>query len=221
MGLTEHSHQNAPRAGRPLWRGAWEHVYLLEQLLFCGTCGSLMSPRTSLLRRFHYRCPGNCDGMNDCRGLTISAERIEVVITERVRRLARHDAACHRAIQLAMTVGKNERIARIREVDNGIASIVTVVRKGNASYARALELQQLQTQRASLSDEIARIEAQEVQIKHEMEQAAHTDAAEDCFPLFDTVFNAMTGHEKRKLILSFVVSVRYTHEQIRIETFGD
>lgn len=223
--------QKTVQKGKPAHRGSKDHVFLLERLVFCGACSALMRPHYTSprgQRRFYYRCPRNYDGNHDCPGRAVTAELLERVIVERVRRIARNDDTFHAAVQEAMstdcgrvvnlTSEKTDLAGRLREIDKQIENLFDFARMAKGSIALAEELERLERQKVSLQADITRVEGL---IEAETTRVFNADLAKDSCAFFDTVFDLLAEGEKRDLILTFVSSITYTDEQIKIELFTD
>ena len=183
-------------------------------------------------RYFYYQCCRKYNGTVDCSVRSVPAEQLEHIVAERIRRIARNSDILEEAMLQALEIGSEELTRanssradikkQICSVDTNIQNIVAFVRTtcdgdGRKSTAMAKELDRLERQKLSLEDELKCVDGQ---IRDEESKVVNKGLVKDSCTFFDTVFDVMTEAEKRDLILTFVQSVTYTSEKIRIELFS-
>ena len=226
---------NTVRRGKPSHRGSRDHLFLVEGLAYCSRCGGLLVPTYSATRgvkRFYYRCCRKYNGSVDCAEPAVPAEQFEHIVAERIRRIARNQDVFLEAMRQARETG-SDRLGELqskkpalgeelRKIDDHIQNVVSFVRSatapdGSNSRALAAELERLERQKMSLQKELEDLTAQ---IRDEKARVVNKDLVRDSCAFFDTVFDLMTAGEKRELILTFVSSITYASDKIRIELFS-
>ena len=81
------------------------HTYLLQGILTCGKCGSIMTPKSGIgrsSRYYYYQCTKNTHVGNDgCDAKYVPAEPIENFVVERVKELTTDAAEIDKMVQKA------------------------------------------------------------------------------------------------------------------------
>ena len=86
-----------------------EHVYLLQGILRCGNCGSIMTPKSGIgrsTRYYYYQCTKNSHtGKEGCDVKYVPAEPIENFVVERIKELTTDETEIQKMIEKANKKG--------------------------------------------------------------------------------------------------------------------
>lgn len=153
------------------WKEDPQKTFLLRGLLFCGRCGSAMSPDWALGRdraHYYYLCTRRSKFGKEkgCPSHRLPAQAIEEAILERVRsfgvdhelieKLVR-EANSNSTEKIKLLERDRERVARrLTQVTTEITNFVEVLRKGGAKALRSIqaELENLEEQQEELSTDL-------------------------------------------------------------------
>lgn len=143
------------------------HVYSLKGMLFCGQCGSALTPSSGTSGagelRFYYTCTKRQKhGKKGCDTPSIPAEAIEDAILARIREctvdkalikslIAKADDGRHQKLERMKAVEQQAK-ERLKEVEKELAPLVQTVKTGGLEGLRSIreEMERLEKLRATL-----------------------------------------------------------------------
>ena len=130
-----------------------KHVYMLQGILRCGKCGSMMTPKSGINssgRSYHYyQCTRNTHlGKHACNAKYIPAKPIEEFVLERVQVLTVDEAEINKMINRANEKGKqqiqeltnNKKVLsrQLQDVKEKLKSIVDSIETGSLTRFKSL-----------------------------------------------------------------------------------
>ena len=209
------------------------HNFLLEGLVRCGYCGSVMAPRWALSkgrRYFYYECTSvGHSGKEVCKVRQISAEALEDVIIERIRQISRDEFLLQRI--LSNTNKKTEK--EIRDLEAGkivlrlrIAEFKKQIKKLLNKYVDSED----EALNKLLADEMKELEAKKEELEKEIEikdtligelknYVINAQLVRDTFKYFNEVYEQLSDIEKKNLISLMIREIEFTKERIKIEFY--
>ncbi len=150
-------------------RVAKTHIFLLQGLLRCGNCGSLMTPRWSTGkmgdRYFYYECVGRAKSQREmCAVRYVPAEAAEQFVLDRLKEAVVDEDEINRIIQRANAlrsktlkdIEKKVKAVRksLREVDEKIQKVLVAVEKGEGFDSLKNHLAELEGHKKELQDDL-------------------------------------------------------------------
>jgi len=160
--------KNRERRGN--YRDQRTHVFLLQGLVRCGRCGSFMTPKTSIGRggkkHFYYQCTKNAHsaGMT-CDAKYVPAEPAEEYVLAELRKWVMSEEEVQRVVREAneqkdesvkrLEADKKAVHLRLKENQEKIRPLVQAVEEGGNFKSLAGRLAELDTERASMEEELA------------------------------------------------------------------
>ncbi len=213
--VNEHLKVHAPRRKNP--RAPREHVYLLQGLVFCGQCGSHMTPKGctgSKQTNFYYQCTRN----NHSQGLTCTmryapAEALEKAILEKVREIALNseeierivrDANAHSSEALQELAENRRRVEGVLQgVTDKAQKLVEVLKEQGAAGLAIVgaELRKLEAERATLTTQLAEIKQEAKLVETESMDGAVMVTS---LRTFADIVDGATPEELKSLLPMFV-----------------
>lgn len=211
-----------------------KHNFILEGLLWCGECGSQMTPHWSIgkmkQRYFYYTCTKSLhQGSHVCSIKHISAPAIEQLILRRTRSIA-DDDVLFREVMAGNDEANYRRIEGLRqserELDDKMAGIDKKVRMITDTFSEtigqdkghvmALELDRLDKERKELiqRQQEARIEANDLETK-----TVSREAARETLRAFAAAYRPLSPYEKKALLSQIIHSVTYTKDQVSVRYY--
>ena len=202
------------QGGRP----SKNREYPLRSKVFCASCKSAMTISTSQQKYNYYRCTGK-KRLHQCDAAPISADVLEQKVIEAVRmilgspedvngliRILRDQAE---QLQTGAVARLQNLIERDREITRQLDNAVTAVLNGMNSPA--------------LQKRVAELEAQQIQIAHDMKQLkASVDAS--AIPearLRELLHQITTSDNDAAILLSVVARVEVSPDTITVWTILD
>ncbi len=102
---------------KPTGRKSLDHVYLLEGILFCGTCGSAMTRSVANGaggRYYYYKCSKKHRTAGVCKVRDVPADVLEKFVLGQVRSFSLDSEAVRNAVSLA-NAGRDKALAEVQE----------------------------------------------------------------------------------------------------------
>jgi len=211
-----------------------KHNFILEGLVRCGECGSVMSPRWSVSRSkkryFYYGCESvNHHGTRACGTRSVSAHLLEQVILARIRYVSKDDDLLDRIISRNEESFRREidgledkRVLlklRLKETEEKAATLVnnmaTLPGMGNISFITE-GLQRLEKEKQEITRQLAETVALADQLK---QRAINRDLVKESFQRFTTVYPQLTPPQKRGILRLLVREVTYGRDAISINFY--
>jgi len=155
------------------------HTYILQGLIRCGKCGSMMSPKWSTGRGgkpyHYYECCKSARSVNtECDAKYVPAEAAEAYVLQELAKWAMDPAEIRHVVQEANATkdGRLDRIDRDRvrlrkrldEVTPQIRSLVDVLAQGGSFASVKERLAELEKDRAAIEAELERLDFERDQV---------------------------------------------------------
>jgi len=220
--VNEHLTTHAPKRKNP--RAPREHVYVLQSLVFCGQCGSHMTPKAcsgSKRMNFYYQCTKNNHSVGTvCTMRYAPAEALEKAILEQVREIALNATEVERIVRDANVhsndslreLSENRRRTEValREVTEKARKLVDVLAQQGAAGLDIVgdELRKLESQRKALERQLAEIKQEQSLVERESMDAVVMVTS---LKTFAEVVDKAIPEEMKNLLPMFVERVVF-HE---------
>jgi site-specific DNA recombinase len=208
------------RARRGNSRTDSAHVFLLQGLLRCGRCGSSMTPKTSIGRggkaHFYYQCTKNAHTSGTaCDAKYVPAEAAEEYVLAELRKWSLSEEEIARVVREANSqkesnldklVEEESRLRlRLKEVEGRLAVLVDALEGGTAFRSLAERLQELETDRTSVEQELTSVRGETEFIRQNALSMELTAATYRDFPaMLDRLTEAEEWRGIKDLIARYV-----------------
>ena len=206
-----------------------EHVFLLQGLIRCGKCGSMMTPKWCSgrggTRNFYYACTRNNHSVGaECNARYLPAPAVETFVTEQVERWTDDEKALEKAVEKASNHqdGELERLAdelrdvnrRVRETQASLSRLVAAVADGADFRTFEERIQALELDRATLEGRAAELE---LEIESARDETPSLDAVTETFCDFPLVVGKLRKsgklHELKELIACYIAAINVYQEE--------
>ncbi len=211
-----------------------KHNFILDGLVRCGECGSVMSPRWSVSRSkkryFYYGCGSvNHNGVRACGTRVVSAHLLEQVILARIRYVSKDDTLLDRIISrneesLRKEIDglEDKQIIlklRLKETEEKAATLVnnmaTLPGMGAISFITE-GLQRLDKEKQDIARQLAETAVAADRLK---QRAINRDLVKESFQRFTTVYPQLAPPQKRGILRLLVREVTYGRDAISISFY--
>jgi len=203
----------------PKRRGSSERVMLLEGLLRCGGCGSMMTRSTGTGRNgahFYYRCTlKHRTAQVSCKTKDIPASAVENFVLDQISQLSIDAKALKDAVREA-NEGRDDQLSTITDQLKKVASalqqvgmvingLVDSVESGGDVKALVVRLREKERDKAMLEGELAELKAKRDALSQKMMDAEVVAESYQRLPaLFAAARKANAANELRQLLREVV-----------------
>lgn len=220
---------DANRVGRSNCKAQGEHVYLLQSLVRCGKCGSMMTPVWSTgrsgARRFYYQCTRNSHtNGTECDARYLPAKPVEDFVVDQISEWAKDRKEIERAVKAASKYrdeaigGINIELQDIRnqllETKGSLSRLVSAV-EGGADYRTFSErIDGLEAERTKLEGRIDRLEIERADREKETLSSEVVAETYCDFPFIVDKLKAQGKlHDLKEILANYIVAIDVHQEE--------
>lgn len=201
-----------------------EHIYLLQGILTCRKCGSVMTPKSGISRSnryYYYQCTKNAHtGKEGCDARYLPAEPIEDFVLDRVKELTTDEAEIDKMITKANKNGdqrinelmrdKKNISSRLKDIDNRLNQIIDSIENGKLKAFGSLNkrIESLEAERTSTESRLKTIDFEMAEIE---KQRLSSEVMSQSFRTFRDIIDRASPR-KLKDLLNRIVEVVEWHE---------
>jgi len=216
------------------------HIFMLEDLGFCGLCGSSLMPHYTKTRgeyRYYYRCRAKYNGGkgDDCTLPVIQANQLEDLISKEIRKIANSHELLATALEYAKSVSKNKgsgnqarlraKQGELKKLQANRQNLLLFIQAGGFKNNEKNTPEEIVTNLEDIRQKIKGVEEQisdlKVSLKSEKKSIIDPEAIQDSLTFFDIVYDFLSHEEKATLIKTFVQRFTYTPEEVQIYIYND
>lgn len=153
------------------------HTYLLQGLIRCGKCGSMMTPKWSTAngkRHYYYQCTKEAHSAGTtCNAKYVPAEAAEQFVLAELRNLSLSESEIQEVVRLTndrkdetlvnLEAEEKSLRGRIREAKNKIGKLVQALETGGEIQSLTSRIKELEDEQRSMEDELRYVQ-QEAEI---------------------------------------------------------
>ena len=211
---------------KPTGRSPITHIYLLEGLLRCGACGSLMvcSLGTSRTRKkyFYYRCnKKHRSADTECRTGDVPVKVVEKFVLDQLRAYAIDERAIQHAVQEA-NAGRDKSLARLDadlaecriahgKAKQAVRALLDFIESGGAEVSSLLtRLKEAEAREQALKGEILDLEMKRQALESQLlSTEIVAEGYRNLHRLLDQALEAGAEQEVKDLLLSVIDVVEW------------
>ena len=206
-----------------------EHVFLLQGLVRCGKCGSLMTPKWCSgrggTRNFYYACNRmNRSVKTECNARYLPADTVENFVVDQVSAWAKNRPELELAVQAAskfrceevgaITSELNAVRAQLREKQNALGNLMSAIEAGADFKTLADRINTLEQDKAAVEERINRLELERADRE---KQSLSTEVVAETYCDFPFIVNRLkeTGdlHGLRDLLRCYIAAIDVHQEE--------
>ena len=216
---------NGGKRSRPQKR----HLFLLDGLVRCGSCGSHMTSYFTYNHQkklyAYYTCTNRAHrGEDGCTMANVPAKPLEKVIADRLIQLSKQDRTVDQLVNEAMadtsellrnhTTRRTNLCANRARVQDQIAALVDGI-AGRQTDLKSVskKIVELEEQKEQLDAEILEVD---IEIEATKQKAVSARSLTDSLTTFDDLYRDALPEEKRELIRLRVNQLIWTPDEIRL-----
>jgi len=210
-----------------------KHNFILEGLVRCGYCGSIMTSKWAVSkgkRYFYYECTSvEHSGKEACQVRQISASALEEIIIERIEQISQNDILLHGILWNAnrkaeeeikeLEAGKLVLKLRLAELNKRGSKLVRKFADSEDKAGDKLILREMK----KIEEEIDKLEKEiggkDFKIGQLQNYVINAQLVRDTFRYFSKVYEKIDEVEKKNLMQLLIKEIEFTREKIRIEFF--
>jgi len=208
------------------------HTYLLQGLVRCGKCNSLMTPyygfNAAKVPYFYYACDKQLKfGKDDCDMRPVSAKALEDVIARILMQLKDddklvtdmiHNASFKSSTRLTnLTQTRDTLSGQKTQLEQQISMLVDSLAKGaDGVKSVSQRIVELEEQKEQIVTEMRELDAQRGEAKRKV---VSFDTVKDTLTTFSTVYTKATPEEKKELMRLHIHQLVWTPREIRLALF--
>ncbi len=208
-----------------------KHIFILQGLVRCGSCGSHMTPKYSTGRsklHFYYQCAMNSHfGKKECDMRYVPAVELERVVLERLKELSVDDNTIKQIVEKANGLSGEEiqqleshvigMENQMKPVELQIKNLVDGLAQGLKISESVLgRLKELEEQKKQLETQTSRLRLDLRQMKQKRLDA---QTMRDSLIHFSQILEAAAPEEQKALVPRIVESITFTPTEIEIALF--
>ncbi|MBU2541755.1 MAG: recombinase family protein [Candidatus Omnitrophica bacterium] len=212
-------------------RAPKQHVYILQGILKCGKCGSMLTPKSgkngSGQPYHYYQCTQNSHiGKQACKAKYVPAKSIEDFVLERVRELSTKQEEIDAMIERASKAGnkqitqleenKKRLLAKLQEVKGRLGKIVDAIEAGQAFRTFSERVKTLEEERESLEK---KIEETSFEIEKASQEILSAETMKQNFQQLRDVIDKANPQQLKDLLYNIIEVIEY-HESTDDKSTG-
>ncbi|GAB6909485.1 putative Resolvase domain [Desulfosarcina cetonica] len=202
------------------------HTYLLQGILTCGKCGSVMTPKSGIgrsSRYYYYQCTKNTHvGNEGCHAKYVPAEPIENFVVERVKELTTDSAEIDRMVEKANRDGdlkvkglidrKKALAGNLQEVKKKLGNIMDSIESGNLKAFDSLNrrIEALESEQAETETNLKKVDFEIDEIK---KQTLSAEVMGQSFRTFRDILDKAKPQQLKELINRIVEVVEWHEDE--------
>ena len=204
-----------------------EYIFLLERIVRCGLCGSMMVPTYSTgrsRRHYYYRC-GSENNNSGCKGQSINAEVLDKAIMQNALDLITVEGIADSALKAVRRQESVRRenieteISKLRKelspIEKSLAQLVAAVESGADVRPLVSRMKDLDGQKIAIENRIAELKREKESVGDDVIEAdfrAYLKSIRD-------VIQSLPPHEAKPLIAMFIKSITINPDTIEMVIF--
>ena len=205
------------------------HLFLLQGLIRCGRCGSVMTPKTSIGRggkkHFYYQCTKNSHSVGtECGAKYVPAEAAEEYVLAEMRRIAMSKEQIEEIVRdtngakddrlRRLNAEKRSAQHRLQEVRGKIAPLVAEIESGRRSKSLSERLDELEGDRESIDEQLLGLNQEIESVAQEvLSSEIMLESYRDLPVMLSDLENAGDRHTLKELIACFVQVIRWHQDE--------
>ncbi len=209
-----------------------EHVYILQGILRCGNCGSIMTPKSSIGRSnryYYYQCTKNSHtGKDGCYVKYVPAEPMENFVVERVKELATDETEIQKIIDKANKKGdkrtktlmdnKEHLASHLQSINKKLETIVDSIENGSLKAFDSINkrMESLESERAATEDKLKAVDFEIAEIEKDR---LSSEIMSQSYKAFSDVINKAKPAKLKELLYRIVEVVEW-HQNEHDEESG-
>ncbi len=198
--------------------------YLLKGLVRCTSCGSSMTPTTTMKRngrsfRYYMCVKARKSGRDACPVRSVPAEQLERFVVERVRAIARDPELLDEVVSKA-TAPPREQIAGLQEESRMLGLEGQRVREEARGLVGILAGQPKKSPQPSITERITMLDQRAEQIDRRLAEIREEllaldrtiidpDQAREALGMFDPVWDALEPRERERLLRLVIEKIEF------------
>jgi len=219
------------RKTRTNQRAPKQHVYILQGILKCGKCGSMLTPKSGKNgagQPYHYyQCTQNSHiGKQACKAKYVPAKSIEDFVLERVKELSTKQDEIDAMIERASKAG-NKKIGKLEEdktniqtrltsVTTKLNKIVDAIESGQAFRTFSERVKKLEEERENLEK---KIEETTFEIEKAGQDILSAETMKQNFQQLRDVIDKAKPQQQKDLLYNIIEVIEY-HESTDDKSTG-
>ena len=204
-------------------RAPKQHVYLLQGILKCGKCGSMLTPKSGKNgagQPYHYyQCTQNSHiGKQACKAKYVPAKSVENFVLERVRELSTKQEEIDTMVERASKAG-NQKIAKLEEQQKIVQTrltetkaklnkIVDAIEAGEAFRTFSERAKSLEQERENLEK---KLEETTFEIEKASQQVLSAETMKQNFQQLRDIIDKAQPQQLKDLLYNIIEIIEY-HE---------
>ncbi len=210
-----------------------EHVYILQGILRCGKCSSMMTPKSGINSRgksyHYYQCTRNTHiGKKGCSARYVPAKSIEEFVVKRVRELTTSKDEIKKMINRANKKGNkdiqklmdNKKIlsSQFQDIKEKLNSIVDSIETGSVKAFKSLNerVESLEQKREGVEEKLKAID---FEISKIQQNRLSAEIMSQTFSTFQDVIDKAQPQKLKELLFRILKIVEW-HEDEKDSTAG-
>jgi site-specific DNA recombinase len=203
-----------------------KHTYLLQGILTCGKCGSIMTPVSGIGRSnryYYYQCTKNTHvGNNGCDAKYVPAEPIENLVVERVKELTTDTVEIDKMIAKAnkdsdkRIIGLFDRkkilSSNLREIRKKLGNIMDSIESGNIKAFGSLNrrIEALESEQAEIEGNLKKVDFEIDDIE---QQRLSAEVMGQSFRTFRDILDKAKPQKMKELLNRIVEVVEWNEDE--------
>ncbi len=204
-----------------------EHVYILQGILRCGKCGSMMTPKSGINSRgksyHYYQCTRNTHiGKKGCSARYVPAKSIEEFVVKRVRELTTSKDEIKKMINRANKKGNkeiqklmdNKKIlsSQFQDIKEKLNSIVDSIETGSVKTFKSLNerVDSLEHKREDIEEKLKTID---FEISKIQQNRLSAEIMSQTFSTFQDVIDKAQPQKLKELLFRIIEIVEWHEDE--------
>ena len=211
------------------------HNFLLEGLVKCGECGSIMSPKWSLShskRYFYYECTTlGHGGKGACSMKSVSAPALEFLILRRIRMIKRDDTLLKKILESNTNSFHKEisqlesekiilgiKLIGLNDRAKSIVDKLLTIDELSRSTLLYDEVNSLDKEKANITKQIEDIDFKVTQLKN---RSLNIDIAKQSIQYFTQIYGKLDSINKKMLMRLLIKDITYGGDYVSINYYDN